>query len=261
MELVVTNQTPIEIALGIDEQGMTTARKLYEFLEMDSKNYSRWYKQNIENNSFAMENEDYFPFVINEEWGGRASKDAKLTSDFAKKLSMTAKNEKGEQARDYFVTVENITRDTQLQLQSLSPELRFMIQTEIKDRQQDKLLQQHEERFNQIEGNLPITPSECNLVSRKANARVKSVISENNLIVNKKQKGRLMNELRHDATIITGVTQYNYILKKDLEKVIAYINNWYPSGATLAGILGYEQQTLFENEHKKKTFNNRPRLV
>ena len=70
-----------------------------------------------------------------------------------------------------------------------------------------------------------------------------------------------MNELRHDATIITGVTQYNYILKKDLEKVIAYINNWYPSGATLAGILGYEQQTLFENEHKKKTFNNRPRLV
>ena len=261
MELVVTNQTPIEIALGIDEQGMTTARKLYEFLEMDSKNYSRWYKQNIENNSFAMENEDYFPFVINEEWGGRASKDAKLTSDFAKKLSMTATNEKGEQARDYFVTVENITRDTQLQLQSLSPELRFMIQTEIKDRQQDKLLQQHEERFNQIEGNLPITPSECNLVSRKANARVKSVISENNLIVNKKQKGRLMNELRHDATIITGVTQYNYILKKDLEKVIAYINNWYPSGATLAGILGYEQQTLFENEHKKKTFNNRPRLV
>lgn len=251
MELVVTNQTPIEIALGIDEQGMTTARNLYEFLEMDSKNYSRWYKQNIENNSFAMENEDYFPFVINEEWGGRASKDAKLTSDFAKKLSMTAKNEKGEQARDYFVTVENITRDTQLQLQSLSPELRFMIQTEIKDRQQDKLLQQHEERFNQIEGNLPITPSECNLVSRKANARVKSVISENNLIVNKKQKGRLMNELRHDATIIAGVTQYNYILKKDLEKVIAYINNWYPSGATLAGIMGYEQQSLFKNEHKK----------
>lgn len=252
MELVVTNQTPIEIALGIDEQGMTTARKLYEFLEMDSKNYSRWYKQNIENNSFAMENEDYFPFVINEEWGGRASKDAKLTSDFAKKLSMTAKNEKGEQARDYFVTVENITRDTQLQLQSLSPELRFMIQTEIKDRQQDKLLQQHEERFNQIEGNLPITPSECNLVSRKANARVKSVISENNLIVNKKQKGRLMNELRHDATIIAGVTQYNYILKKDIEKVIAYINNWYPSGATLAGIMGYEQQSLFKNEHKKR---------
>ena len=33
-------QTPIEIALGIDENGMTTARKLYAFLELDSRNYS-----------------------------------------------------------------------------------------------------------------------------------------------------------------------------------------------------------------------------
>ena len=180
------------------------------------------------------------------------SKDAKLTSDFAKKLSMTAKNEKGEQARDYFVTVENITRDTQLQLQSLSPELRFMIQTEIKDRQQDKLLQQHEERFNQIEGNLPITPSECNLISREVKSRIKKVISENNLIVNNKQRRKLFNEIKHDATIIAGVTQYNYILKKDLDKVIAYINNWYPSGAALAVIMGYEQQSLFKNEHKKR---------
>ena len=28
-----TMQTPIEIALGVDENGMTTARKLYAFLE------------------------------------------------------------------------------------------------------------------------------------------------------------------------------------------------------------------------------------
>ena len=48
-----TNQTPIEIALGIDENGMTTARKLYEFLEMDKSHYSRWYKQNVIDNAFA----------------------------------------------------------------------------------------------------------------------------------------------------------------------------------------------------------------
>ncbi|MCR0316308.1 antA/AntB antirepressor family protein [[Clostridium] innocuum] len=105
-----TTQTPIEIALGIDEHGMTTARKLYEFLEMDKSHYSRWYKQNIINNAFAAENEDYFPFAINGECGGQASKDAKLTADFAKKLSMTAKNEKGEEARCYFVAVENMAK-------------------------------------------------------------------------------------------------------------------------------------------------------
>lgn len=34
-EIMNTSQrTPIEIALGIDSQGRTTAKKLYEFLEL-----------------------------------------------------------------------------------------------------------------------------------------------------------------------------------------------------------------------------------
>ena len=60
-------QTPIEIALGIDENGMTTARKLYEFLGMDKSNYSRWIRNNITENQFATENEDFTRFVINDE--------------------------------------------------------------------------------------------------------------------------------------------------------------------------------------------------
>ena len=59
-------QTPIEIALGIDENGMTTTKKLYEFLGMDLKNYSRWLRSNITENEFAEENVDYWVFVKNE---------------------------------------------------------------------------------------------------------------------------------------------------------------------------------------------------
>lgn len=33
--------TPIEIALGIDENGMTTARKLYGFLELRKADFAR----------------------------------------------------------------------------------------------------------------------------------------------------------------------------------------------------------------------------
>ena len=36
------SQTPIEIALGIDEEGMTTAKILFDFLGMSRNNYSRW---------------------------------------------------------------------------------------------------------------------------------------------------------------------------------------------------------------------------
>lgn len=102
------NRTPIEIALGIDEEGMTTARKLYAFLELDSSNYSRWCKSNITGNEFAEENVDYWAFVINDEWGGQATKDYKITAHFAKKLSVKGNSEKAEEAREYFTRLENL---------------------------------------------------------------------------------------------------------------------------------------------------------
>lgn len=102
-------QTPIEIALGIDEDGMTTAKKLFEFLGMDLRNYSRWVRNNITENKFAEENVDYWVFVTSDEnpSGGRPTTDYRLTAGFAKKLSMMQKTEKGECARDYFIKVEN----------------------------------------------------------------------------------------------------------------------------------------------------------
>ena len=43
-----SKQTPIEIALGVDGQGMTTATKLYEFLELNPSNYAKWFKKNVQ---------------------------------------------------------------------------------------------------------------------------------------------------------------------------------------------------------------------
>lgn len=107
-------QTPIEIALGIDEDGRTTAKKLYEFLELDKSNYSRWCKKNILENAFAEENVDFLAFVINDEWGGQSTTDYKLTASFAKKLAMCSHTPRGEQARNYFVKVEDILREKAL---------------------------------------------------------------------------------------------------------------------------------------------------
>lgn len=176
---------------------------------------------------------------------GRTLKCYLLTKMGCEMVANKLTGEKGVVFTAKYVEAFNTMESNQLQLQNLSPELQFMIQSEIK-------LKEHDRRLDQLEGDLPITPSECNLISREVKSRIKKVISENNLIVNNKQRRKLFNEIKHDATIIAGVTQYNYILKKDLDKVIAYINNWYPSGATLAGIMGYEQQSLFKNEHKKR---------
>ena len=100
---IKVSQTPIEIALGIDEEGMTTAKKLYEFLELNPKNYSHWCKRNILENEFATENEDYCAFVLNDEWGEQATTDYKLAAHFAKHLSMERHSSKGETAKKYFI--------------------------------------------------------------------------------------------------------------------------------------------------------------
>lgn len=58
-ELQTSNmKTPIEIALGVDENGMTTAKALYEFLSGEKSNFSKWAKRNIEQNEFYEENKD-----------------------------------------------------------------------------------------------------------------------------------------------------------------------------------------------------------
>lgn len=145
--------TPIEIALGIDENGMTTARRLYEFLEMDKSNFSRWVKVNITNNAFAIEDEDFWRFVVEDETptGGKVEReDFKLTARFAKKLSMTQKNQRGEDARDYFTKVEDGAKEMVLQMQEMSPQLQFMINVELEQKRQSKKLTEIEESVNTL---------------------------------------------------------------------------------------------------------------
>lgn len=105
-----SSQTPIEIALKIDENGMTTASQLYSFLQLNPSNFSKWCNRNIKNNKFATENVDYFRFVLEYESANniktKTRTDYHLTSDFAKKLSMTGNSERHEQARDYFIACE-----------------------------------------------------------------------------------------------------------------------------------------------------------
>ncbi|MEF9983720.1 MAG: antA/AntB antirepressor family protein [Oscillospiraceae bacterium] len=103
----ITEKTPIEILIGIDDNGMTTAKKLYDFLELEPKNYSRWCNANILKNKFAEISKDYIPFVVEEERNNpKPTTDYKLTSEFAKQLSMLSKSERGEQARQYFLACE-----------------------------------------------------------------------------------------------------------------------------------------------------------
>lgn len=93
-----------------------SARELYLALGFEERNWAHWYKKNITNSSFALENQDWAPFVFktsgdnqevtNARKYGNFSKDFALTLDFAKRLSMMARTQKGEEVRQYFLRCE-----------------------------------------------------------------------------------------------------------------------------------------------------------
>lgn len=158
-----SNKTPIEIALQIDSDGMTTLSKLYDFLEINPSNYSRWCRKNIINNPFANEGYDYISFRHHEEnpsLGGRPKTDYKLTSDFAKQLCMTVRNERGKQARDYFIACEQGLKVATTKLQERNDDIQALAQNV------NTLVQKIDNVFNSLESR--ISTLENNTITQKA---------------------------------------------------------------------------------------------
>ena len=83
-----------------------SARELHTFLEVNTK-FADWIKNRINEYDFV-ENQDFISFSENLEkpTGGRPSQEYYITLDMAKELSMVERNDKGKQARRYFIECE-----------------------------------------------------------------------------------------------------------------------------------------------------------
>ena len=89
------------------------ARDLHAFLE-SKQEFANWIKNRIEKYDLV-ENVDYVVFdkSVKNPNGGRPQIEYALTIDAAKELSMVEGNEKGKQARKYFIACEQ-KRDLQI---------------------------------------------------------------------------------------------------------------------------------------------------
>ena len=86
---------------------LVLSRELHQFLEV-GRDFTSWIKKRIEKYKFV-ENEDYqviSSFPQNGGKGGRPKEEYLITLDMAKELSMVENNEKGRQARKYFIECE-----------------------------------------------------------------------------------------------------------------------------------------------------------
>jgi len=233
-----TMQTPIEIALGIDENGMTTARKLFDFLGMSTNNYSRWFKSNITDNDFAEENVDYFLFLTNEEHKGHASQDAKLTSAFAKKLSMQQKNERGEQARNYFVKVEDKSKDMVIMLKEVAGnpmkllELHYKALKEV-DGKVNALsdgLSTVRKDLEDFKNDMPILGVEESKITNAVKRKGVECLGgkESNAYNDRSVRGRLYSDLHNQLRRQFGVSTYKAIKRNQADTAVSIIQCYVP---------------------------------
>lgn len=85
---------------------MVNARDLHGFLKV-GRDFSNWIKQRIDEYGFE-EGKDYSPILANRSDGmaGKPRIDYHLILDMSKELAMVERNEKGRQARHYFIDCE-----------------------------------------------------------------------------------------------------------------------------------------------------------
>lgn len=136
--------------------GRVSARDTYEFLQLTPGQFARWSKSNITENQFADENQDYTVVDINVDVRNnlagtveRTIADYRLSVPFAKKLCMLSKTERGEQARDYSIAVEDRLKRV-AQLPQLTPN-EMILQLAQSAVELERQVKEHDQRFEAIE--------------------------------------------------------------------------------------------------------------
>lgn len=103
----------IEKLLPVDlnsERPTVLARDLYEFLGVSTR-FNDWFPRMCEYGFW--EGIDYYSFLSNRSDGrpGKPKQDAQLTISMAKEICMLQRNERGKQARQYFLKIEEMWND------------------------------------------------------------------------------------------------------------------------------------------------------
>lgn len=216
-ELQTSNmKTPIEIALGVDENGMTTARALYEFLELAQGQFARWAKANIEANEFYEENKDWWGFDIVS--NGNNCKDYRLTTDFAKHLSMESHSARGKEARQYFITIEDRAKQEVINRSQLSPQMQMvmslaesMARQELEQKKQAEQVQKLESTVTNMKEIFtePIGDWKADINAKVRNISAKSGIDYQTLY------NQMYGELENEAHCVLARLQGNKIKRME----------------------------------------------
>ena len=118
------------IPTSTDEQGniLVSGRDLHGFLEIGTR-YDKWFERMMK---YGFEENIDYTAVAQKRPTAQGNEttytDHAMTLDMAKEISMIQRNDKGKQARQYFIEVEKEYKQNQIDVNELSPELKMFNQ-------------------------------------------------------------------------------------------------------------------------------------
>ena len=213
---------------------LVSARELHEFLE-SKQEFTNWFKNRIEKYGF-LENEDFMTILSKS--GGRPQTNYILKIDMAKELSMVEGNEKGSQARRYFLNCEKKLKE--IIQKPLSVEEMIIKQAESMMQVKNDI-QRLESKFDTV---VTLESGKQRKIQLAVSKRVFDIVeSEERYLYNtlhldeertekeiKEQlenyKRKLFSGIYRDIKRKFGVASYKDIKVVEYEKALEFINNW-----------------------------------
>ena len=200
-------------------QQLVDARELHEFLG-NKRQFADWIKQRINQYGF-IENEDFSISQICEK-GGRPRTDYIITVDMAKQLSMVENNEKGNQARRYFIQCEKKLREVvQDPYKALSPELQAIFKI-------DQKQQEIETKLNNLEENMPLFNIDCEELQSKVKKIATKVLGgyKSPAYLDKSIRSKVYSDIQGQLRREFGLKSYKAIRRKELGQALNIVENY-----------------------------------
>lgn len=184
-------------------------RQLHEFLGSKQK-FTDWINNRIKKYKFLI-SQDFF-INVGKSTGGRKQKQYVISIDMAKHLAMLEANEKGHEARQYFISVESLAKKAYMQnksfsTKSLTPSERILELSKIAV-EQEKKNKEYEKRFGTLEQKMAVIESE-----KKENENYISIIGYINRFL-----PNMQNKKKNVSSLGKKASELSRIRKKEIKK-------------------------------------------
>lgn len=214
---------------------LVDGRELHEFLEV-GKDFTTWIKDKIAKYDFE-ENKDYsLTLTKTGERSNVTKHDYTLTVDMAKELSMTENNEKGKEARKYFIAVEKKFKEIVADpYKGISKELQAIFVLDGKQ-------QEFNTRLSKIEDQMTIETGKQKTLSDLVTSKVMTVLGGKEAPAYTELSKKAYSQCWRYYKRILNVASYKDTAVKDFERAKEVINSWKPSRELELMIMGSNSQ-------------------